>query len=753
MLRGRSLPAMAIVFGTALAVLAVTIVGCADRSLTATPADGPDAPVNAELSARVLVSAPLSQPGTFSGSAARIPSPEPARSGVTDGDAAYISLPPGSASGDSATISNLSTREEIIVGLRDGGFDPVAIAAKVGDELVLEVRSHSKAIAVARTTVPRRRPPTLVRTDPPKGKTDVPLNTHIAIVFSEPVDPSSLSGSVRLLQGSSVVGGAVSLKPPGIEAEFVPDAQLSGRTSYELVITTAIRSSNGEALDMEVHVPFTTAEGLAQPASIVVSALPGSVAIGQALAYAVTVKSASGNDVTDYTGTLHFASTDPLAQLPPDYAFATADQGTHIFAATFGSAGNQTMTVTDASTTSIHGGGSVNVAAVSGGLTEISAGVVSSCGLTANGSAFCWGTNDLGRLGDGTTQDNLTPAAVTGGLHFSALRTASLQICGLATDGAAYCWGSNLFGALGSGTTTATQMCYSADWADEGVGNQPCSPSPIPVAGGLRFVALSGGLTTATCGVTADGAAYCWGYNRDDELGSGTTTPCYSAGDSASFIPATPNQACSIVPILVSGGLHFASISTGGYHTCGVTTGATAYCWGYNQYGELGDGGTTNRRVPVRVSSALRFVAVTTGGFHSCGLTTDGLAYCWGLNNLGQLGSGTTLDSSVPVPVAGGRRFTMLTTGSSHSCGVTTAGDAYCWGENGGELGDGAMANSNVPVLVSGGLHFLSLSAGHRHTCGVAADGTYCWGANDYGQFGDGSTTSSIIPARSGVRR
>lgn len=846
MLRVRSSLRIATVLETVLAVL---LVGCAERSPTGTDTDSSATAASAELSARVVISAPFSRLD-----AANIPAFGPAGTGAA-AEVAYVSLPPGSVDADSATISNLSTRQQISVALIDGGFDPVAIAATAGDELAIVLRAHANELAMSKTTVPRRRPPSIVRTDPPKGKTDVPLNTQITIVFNEPIDRSSLAGSVQLIQGERAIAGAVSLTPSGIVADFVPDAPLTAVTSYELVVTTGVRNSSGEQLDTELHVSFTTGTKLATSAaaldvsdvpnsvtagipvtisvtardatgriatgyegtvhiastdptallpsdhvfaanengkytfaatfqtsgtqtltatdasvntlkgsatftvtpplptgapSIAVTGFPGAVAIGQPLAFAVTVKSASGNDAQDYTGTLHFASTDPLAQLPPDYTFVAADHGIHVFTSTFESAGNQTMSVTDASS-SIRGGAAVDVATVNG-FAAISAGVVSSCGLSTSGAAYCWGTNDLGRIGDGTTQDNLSPVPVSGALHFSALRAASLQICGLATDGAAYCWGSNLFGALGSGTTSAPQMCYSSDWADEGVGNQPCSPSPTPVSGGLRFVALSSGLTTATCALTADGAAYCWGYNRDDELGSGSTTPCYNSADSATYVPSTPNHACSAVPLPVSGGLHFSSISSGGYHSCGVTTAATVYCWGYNQYGELGDGGTTNRRVPVPVATTLRFVAITTGGFHSCGLTIDGLAYCWGSNGLGELGNGTTTYSSVPVPVAGGRRFTLLTTGSSHTCGLTTSGDAYCWGENGGAFGDGTMANSTRPVPVAAGLRFLSLNAGSRHTCGVTAEGTYCWGANDYGQFGDGTLTSSIVPVKAGVR-
>jgi alpha-tubulin suppressor-like RCC1 family protein len=446
----------------------------------------------------------------------------------------------------------------------------------------------------------------------------------------------------------------------------------------------------------------------------------------------VTAKDASDKIVTAYTGTVHFASTDPGAQVPPDYTFVTGE-GSHIFTVTFLTAGNQTITVSDAAASSISGSATADVVTVTG-FAAISSGYVSSCGLTTSGIAYCWGSNDLGRLGDGTTQDNAVPVAVTGGLRFSALRTGSVQACGLATDGAAYCWGSNIFSTLGTGTTSAPQTCYSSDWADEGAGYQQCSPSPLPVTGGLHFVALSDGGSSAICGLTSNGEAYCWGYGRDGELGDGTMTS-------------------SPTPLLVSGGLHFASVSTSGYHSCGLTTAGVAYCWGYNDNGELGDASTVSHIVPKPVASNLRFAALSSGADHSCALTMDGTAYCWGVNSSGQLGAGAMTYSNSPVPVSGGLRFTSLSTDTNHTCGLTTSGEAYCWGQNfDGQLGDGTTTNHDFPVRVLGGLRFVALSAGHRHTCGMTTEVTYCWGANDYWQFGDGTSTSTVVPVKAAAK-
>jgi len=147
--------------------------------------------------------------------------------------------------------------------------------------------------------------------------------------------------------------------------------------------------------------------------------------------------------------------------------------------------------------------------------------------------------------------------------------------------------------------------------------------SPTPVAGGLTFAQLGRVGFYHTCGVTFDGAAYCWGDNTWGQLGDGTTT----------WEPS---------PVLVAGGLTFAAVSAGSYHTCGVTSGGAAYCWGGNSAGELGDGTFTQRTSPVAVAGGLMFATVSAGDSHTCGVTTGGAAYCWGDNPSGQLGNGTT---------------------------------------------------------------------------------------------------------------
>ena len=174
-----------------------------------------------------------------------------------------------------------------------------------------------------------------------------------------------------------------------------------------------------------------------------------------------------------------------------------------------------------------------------------------------------------------------------------------------------------------------------------------------------------------------------------------------------------------------------ASVGAGNIHTCGLTVTGNAYCWGFNDFGQLGDGSTTGSLTPVLVSGGIRFSSISTRGGHTCGVTPVGDVYCWGENFRGQLGDGTTINRLTPVLVSGGLSFASVSTAFSETCGVTTGGDAYCWGENFfGQLGDGTTINRLTPVPVAGGLTFASLSTGAT-TCGVTTTGAaYCWGRN-----------------------
>lgn len=240
---------------------------------------------------------------------------------------------------------------------------------------------------------------------------------------------------------------------------------------------------------------------------------------------------------------------------------------------------------------------------VAGGLTfaQVSADGNHSCGVTTSGAGYCWGQNTMGELGVGTSTGpdqcqnggsyacSTVPVAVAGGLTFRSISSASVHSCGVTTNGTPYCWGDNLHDLLGSGTNangsdpqpTGPEQCVDtlgiSDW---GPSVLPCSTIPVPVAGGLNLAALTtGGQDWFACGITTTGLASCWGGGRG-----------------LSYLPATT------APLPVAGGLHFATLSAGLWSTCGVTPAGVAYCWGSGGRGELGTGNSTGSDVPVKVA-------------------------------------------------------------------------------------------------------------------------------------------------------
>src|SRR5438876_2085347 len=198
-------------------------------------------------------------------------------------------------------------------------------------------------------------------------------------------------------------------------------------------------------------------------------------------------------------------------------------------------------------------------------------------------------------------------------------------------------------------------------------------------------------------------------------------------------------------------GVTFTAVSTGVNHTCALTPAGAAYCWGWGGDGQLGTGfrrpapaPLTAAETPVAVAGGHAFVAIAAGYQHSCAVTAGGEAYCWGDNSSGQLGDGSNTNRLLPVPVTGGLQFASITVGELHSCGRTNANGVYCWGNNSwGQLGDSSGRSSTSPVRVAGGRLFRTVRAGFQHTCGVTiGDAAFCWGDNEYSQLGDSTDTN-----------
>jgi alpha-tubulin suppressor-like RCC1 family protein len=350
-------------------------------------------------------------------------------------------------------------------------------------------------------------------------------------------------------------------------------------------------------------------------------------------------------------------------------------------------------------------------------VVAIAAGYSHTCAITRTAGVECWGYNGHGELGNGTTAPRRAPVAVSGlGKHVRSIAAGEGLTCAVTSAGGAECWGSNGHGELGDGTRTDRHV-------------------PVAVtglAGGVRAIAVGEALT---CALTIGGAVKCWGYNRYGEVGDGTTTDRH-----------TPVAVTGL-----TGGV--TAIAVGYLHGCALTTAGGVQCWGYNGFGQVGDGTTNDRRVPVMVAGlAHGVVAITAGGGHSCALTSRGAVKCWGSNYLGELGDGTTTRRLTPVAVSGLFRGVraLAAGGEAHGCAVMSAGSVKCWGYNGyGQLGDGTTTDRHAPASVSGpagGVQAIA-AGGFGHTCALTSIGDVrCWGRNTSGQLGDGTTADRHGP-------
>ena len=281
-------------------------------------------------------------------------------------------------------------------------------------------------------------------------------------------------------------------------------------------------------------------------------------------------------------------------------------------------------------------------------LTSISVGETVACGTATDGRAYCWGSTESGQLGNGNSSGGTSQSpTLVSGTPFSRVTAGGRHACGIfgGPPGPAYCWGND----------SLFQLANSD-------GLQVNSSTPVPVGGGFTFTQIAAG-RYHTCGLRADGTAYCWGDNSRGQLGSGLL----DSSDSPRLVPGRYTQ-----------------IAAGALHTCALTNSNNAFCWGANTFGQLGLGNTEDAPTPQPVAPSLPIRSISAGGATTCAVTTGGAAVCWGQNTYGQVGDGTFGPSAVlqPRPVAGGHTdFVTVTVGTRHACAVAPDG-AYCWGSN-----------------------------------------------------------------------
>ena len=393
------------------------------------------------------------------------------------------------------------------------------------------------------------------------------------------------------------------------------------------------------------------------------------------------------------------------------------------------------------------------------------------CAILTSSAVDCWGSNDSGDLGIGTTGgpdtcDNDTPCStspVSVGISATSLAADGTGgYCAILTTKAVDCWGDNSFGELGAGlSSSGPQTCDGS----------PCSTSPVST--GIFATSLAA-TNSGYCAILTTKAVDCWGDNEAGTLGAGTTTgPDICGGYSGDL-----QLPCSTKPVPT--GISATSLIAGAQNYCAILTSGGIDCWGDNSDGELGAGVTSGPETciystacsPSPVSTGLSGTAAASYGNSVCAVLTSRAVDCWGAALGGQLGDGSDSGpdtcggwggveplSCSTSPVSTGISATSVTAYQSGYCATLTSGEVDCWGTNyAGELGDGDATgpqvcdefDQDVPCSttpVSTGISAVSLYGGAETICAILSSGAVdCWGSGFDGGLGDASESNSDVP-------
>lgn len=347
--------------------------------------------------------------------------------------------------------------------------------------------------------------------------------------------------------------------------------------------------------------------------------------------------------------------------------------------------------------------------------------------LSSEGLIYSWGRNNSGQLGDGTTSSRTLPGPVSrinsGELTFSALAASGETSYALANDGRVFAWGQNNNGQLGDGSTQNRSV-----------------PTPVSTSNTFSQIAAGSGFAIA---LTDQGVAWSWGFNTSGNLGDGTRTG-------------------RVNPVTVSTALTFSKIAAGGETAAGIAASGSLYAWGSNNWGGVGDNSTgIVRDEPTAVSTqstgVRTFNDISVGLAFVLAASSDGSAFSWGLNLYGNLGDNSKTNRGSPVLVSSQISISKVAAGSRHSIAIDKNGSLLTWGANfSGQLGDGSFVSERLmpgsaSTASSGALQFSKIvsapTANGHHSFALSTDGKlFGWGDNSYGELGTGDTVSLRSP-------
>jgi len=340
----------------------------------------------------------------------------------------------------------------------------------------------------------------------------------------------------------------------------------------------------------------------------------------------------------------------------------------------------------------------------------VDAGDAHSC-ATRQGALYCWGSGADGRLGLGDEEDRDAPARVGTDADWVTVATGVAHTCALKTDGTVWCFGANAVGQLGQGSATSSNVPRLV-------------PLPEPA------VQLSSEANTA-CVVLEGGELMCWGRNWEGNIGLSDTHPGID----------------QLSPIRSGSFADWRGVATGDGHTCGIRSAGLLFGWGRNTAANLGLGQTDDeqRRSATQIGEDDDWQLVASGQDSSCGLRRGGRLFCWGGNDFGNLGLGDTAQRLVPTAVVAERAWRQIAIDTFHGCGIDTDDRLYCWGRGiEGQLGTGDAVERLTPELIGSG--FVQVAVGRMSSCAVTRAGAVqCSGENSAGQLGVGGTRRTSV--------
>lgn len=341
-------------------------------------------------------------------------------------------------------------------------------------------------------------------------------------------------------------------------------------------------------------------------------------------------------------------------------------------------------------------------------VTQIVTGVDHSCALLGSGGVRCWGKNEFGQVGDGSTTTRLRPVAVVNLDDAVQLSIGQSHTCALRRSGRVACWGKNDLAQLGDASTDAH------------------STIPVELKRLTAAEEIVSGLSHS-CARASQGGVMCWGINNVGQLGDGSN-----------------DRSVRPTPVAVAMLSDVVQLAAGGQHTCARVRSGAVSCWGANRSGQTGTATSDSVRIPSLVSGLGSAVEVAAGALYSCARLGSGEVWCWGDHGLLATGSG---DAARPASM--GVTAVAIAAGGQHVCTRGVSGMVTCWGSNadGQIAGSSKLARYGAPLPIAAAAEVSLLAAGYGHTCIVRARGDLsCWGSNASGQLGDGTTTTQAPP-------